>query len=207
MKSQAIPCAETPFWTDPASPGSSESSNLLPFIQSSAEQFAETYETVVSAFVHSFWSDSPELALSHGHALNAFVRTFHPKQKFLTRHQQWAHRNPVCDPNPRAVADAIRGTSHAIDVYVRRFVETDFTAPFFEASRNFDDACLIAWIAHELNPLDYQDITGNSFEFSHEDQIYAFCSPVFSWQNGFGQQGIVVIRASRIIDCVVIEAS
>lgn len=167
----------------------------------------EAYDVVKNAFVDEFWSDTPELELIHRKPLEEFISTVFPRRNFLSRNRRWASRHPDQDPVPRAIGEVIASCSQAIDVYVRKFIEVDFTAPLFEAANTIEEAAHIAWIHQELTILDYQDITGHSFPFDIADRVFAFCSPVFSWRNGFGRQGVVVIRSSRIVDCVVVEAS
>lgn len=166
----------------------------------------EVYEWVLESFVEGYWSEHPKLQLRHRLPLERFIRHHHSKRNFGARHGRWARRHDA-DPVPRAVKDAAEAFSRAIDVYVRRHVETDFTAPLLDATDSLDEACHIAWIAHEMSVLDYLDITGLDFEFGEGDRIFAFCSPAYSWANGFGRQGVMVLRSGHIVDCVLLEAS
>jgi hypothetical protein len=167
----------------------------------------EVYDTVIEKMVSVFWEDCPELYLRHHRVLLEFVHSKVPVRHFLSRHRQWARRHRPADPVPRAIEDAVAGSSRAIDVYVRRYVETDFTAPLIDAARTFEEACHIAWIVHELSVLDFQEITGRTLDFQAQDRVYAFCSPIFSWENGFGCQGLIAVRANLVLESVVLEKS
>lgn len=168
---------------------------------------SECHDYITTSFIEGFWTEALELSLKHRLPLQAFLDESNPKARFVSRHTQWERRHPQEDVIPRAVDDLVRRTSHALDVYVRRYVDRDFTAPYFDAACNFDEACHIAWIAAEMTVLDYQELTGRSFAFCAGDRVYAFCSSAYSWQNGFGRHGLMVLRACRIVECVVLEAS
>ncbi len=171
------------------------------------QHLRELHEVVVSRMVGEFWGDHGAASALHRLPMEYFVRRQVPANRFVERHLSWVRRHPEEDVLPRALADLLRRSSNAIDIYLRREVEPDFTLPFLEATEDFEESSRIAWIEIELSEHDFQELTSCFRRFPANERLFLFCSPAFSWENGFGRRGILVLRHDRIVADIPLQAS
>lgn len=170
-------------------------------------RLGELFDSILHHLITAFWSDEPELRLEHLLPMSNFVHTAVSHGKLFQRHRRAYLENQAADVIQDAMLESVKAISSAIDIYVRRFIEQDFTQAYFEATRCFNEARDIAWISDEVTLSDAQEIDCLSGLIQPKDNVYNFCSPTYTWENGYGRRGILVFRDNRIVTRALLGAS
>jgi len=89
--------------------------------------------------------------------------------------------------------------SESIEVYRRKVLHPDFTAPFFARSADHDEDVIIAWIQREASAAEIAGASWHDFTLEPGDQVYTFTSPQVTWNVRTGRSGLAVIRADKLV--------
>lgn len=115
---------------------------------------------------------------------------------------EYKQERDQCDYVTRNLA--IMVVSHAHDVYIRKFFKPDdVTTPLFTLSTDSETDLIISWIKHSVGETEFREHSGSRFPTTHDDKIYFYESPLFSWNAMFGRAGYAVFRNGKLVEKVV----
>lgn len=210
MHSQIIPFRRSSL--KPASKAS-QSKPVSPQRPTAAElvQFdihlGDLFDDIFLIILEAFWLSDDELSLKHGLPMESFIRDSIPHQTLFVDQKEAFLDDATADVFDDAVDECVKLISSGIDIYVRQFIDMDLDEAYFLNARSFVEARDIAWIVDEASLADFKADSKLADVIEPNDKIYHFCSPRFSWENGFGERGIIVLRDDRIVSREVLEAS
>lgn len=182
--------------------------------------YSEFYAAVVEAMVSKAFEGDPAFDEIRRAEVIAYVYETKSKQAFADEFQKVYERllesvrqsghfkgkeveRAIDGADNVGMPIAIMMSSACIEVYRRKVLHPDFTAPYFANTTDSEQASLIAWIQRRASEEEAAAQDFGGFEREANDEIYIFRSPQVTWNVLTGRSGYLVIRKDKLVHHIV----